>query len=129
MLLVGATLTSASALTYARGDVRFLRFGYWTLLAVGLPAYVLMRIGAEWMASREGLNDEGASEPAWLVIGYIVADLGLLLFVVALVAGGFGIRRLGQGKGSALLRTAMVLTIVLLAAYVFAVWAMAGKPD
>jgi len=109
--------------------VRLLRFGYWTLLAVGLPAYVLMRIGAEWMASREGLNDEGASEPAWLVIGYIVADLGLLLFVVALVAGGFGIRRLGQGKGSALLRTAMVLTIVLLAAYVFAVWAMAGKPD
>jgi hypothetical protein len=129
MLLVGATLTSAAALGFARGDARTLRLGYWTLLVVGLPAYVLMRIGAEWMAVKEGFDEEDAPEPAWLAIGYIVADIGLLLFVVALVTGGIGIRRLRGGKGSGLLKATMVLSVVLLAAYVVAVWAMAGKPD
>ena len=42
MILVGATLTSASALAFARDDARLLRLGYWSLLIVGLPSYVLM---------------------------------------------------------------------------------------
>jgi hypothetical protein len=37
--------------------------------------------------------------------------------------------RLRQGKGAGLLRVTLVLALVLLAAYVVAVWAMAGKPD
>jgi hypothetical protein len=36
--------------------------------------------------------------------------------------------RLRQGKGSGLLRATLVLSLVLLAAYVVAAWAMAGKP-
>ena len=47
MILVGGLLTGASTILYARGDVRFLRLGYWTLLAVALPGYVVMRIGAQ----------------------------------------------------------------------------------
>jgi hypothetical protein len=37
--------------------------------------------------------------------------------------------RLREGKGSGLLRVTLVLSLLLLAAYVVAVWAMAGKPD
>ena len=52
MILVGGLLTGASAIAFARGDARFLRLGYWTLLAVALPGYIVMRIGAEWMYTK-----------------------------------------------------------------------------
>jgi len=48
---------------------------------------------------------------------------------VALVVGGVGVYRLREGKGSGLLRATLVLAFALLAAFVVAVWAMAGKPD
>jgi hypothetical protein len=128
MVLVGALLTAVSAFAYARGDARLLRLGYWTLLAVGLPSYVVMRIGAEWIADKEGLNDEGAPEPAWLGIGYIVADAGALLLLISLVLGGIGIRRLRDGKGAGLLKATMVIALIVLVAALVAVWAMSGKP-
>ena len=56
MILVGGLLTGASTLAFARGDARLLRLGYWTLLAVALPGYVVMRIGAEWLYLKEGLG-------------------------------------------------------------------------
>ncbi|HYZ79020.1 MAG TPA: hypothetical protein VE596_16770 [Gaiellaceae bacterium] len=131
MILVGGLVTGAAALGFARGDGRLLRLGYWSLLAVSLPGWVLMRAGAEWIASREGWNDlpEGVADPDWLTTGRIVADLGGLLLLVSLVAGGAGVYRLREGKGSGLLKATLALSIVLLAAYVVAVWAMAGKPD
>jgi hypothetical protein len=129
MILVGATLTGASTLAFARGDTRMLRLGYWSLLAVGLPGYVLMRIGAEWTASKEGFNDEGVSAPTWLDTGYFIADLGLLVFLIALIVGGVGVYRLRTGKGAGLLKGTMVLSLLLLAAFIVAIWAMAGKPD
>ncbi len=129
MLLVGATLSGASVLAFARGEARFLRLGYWTLLVVGLPAYVLMRTGAEWLAVKEGYDEEDAPEPAWLGIGYIVADAGALLFLIALIVGGIGVYRLRAGKGAGLLKATLVLSVVLLAAYVVAIWAMSGKVD
>lgn len=129
MVLTGGLLTGASSLGFARGDVRYLRLGYWSLLAVSLPGWVLMRAGAEWIASKEGWTKSGVPSPTWLDIGYLLADLGGLVLLVSLVVGGVGVRRLGQGRGSGLLKTTLVLSIVLLAAYVVAVWAMAGKPD
>jgi hypothetical protein len=129
MVLVGALLTAVSAFAYARGDARFLRLGYWTLLAVGLPSYIVMRIGAEWIADKEGFNDEGAPEPAWLGIGYIVADAGALLLLISLILGGIGVRRLRDGKGAGLLRATMVIALIVLVAALVAVWAMSGKPE
>ena len=119
-------------LGFARGDSRLLRLGYWSLLAVALPGWIIMRIGAEWIYSKEGWDDlpEGVDEPDWLGIGYIAADLGGLILLVSLILGGIGVRRLGEGKGAGLLKTVLVLSIVLLAAiYVTAAWAMAGKPE
>jgi hypothetical protein len=129
MILVGAVLTGASTLAFARGDTRMLRLGYWSLLAVGLPGYVLMRIGAEWTASKEGFNDEGVSTPSWLDTGYLIADAGALVLLVALIVGGVGVYRLRTGKGAGLLKGTMVLSLLLLAAFIVAIWAMAGKPD
>jgi hypothetical protein len=37
--------------------------------------------------------------------------------------------RLRAGRGGGLLRATLVLSLILLAAYIVAVWAMAGKPD
>ena len=128
MILVGGLLTGASTILYARGDVRFLRLGYWTLLAVALPGYVVMRIGAQWIYSRS-IYDDLPEDPTWIGIGFIVADLGALLTLVALILGGIGVSRLNKGGGQGLLKAAMVIAWLVLAAALVAVWAMAGKPD
>jgi hypothetical protein len=131
MILVGGLVTGASALGFARGDARSLRLGYWSLLVVSLPGWVLMRVGAEWIYSKEGWDDlpEGVDDPVWLNIGAITADAGGLILLVSLVTGGVGVYRMRKGKGAGLLKATLVLSLVLLAAYMVAVWAMAGQPD
>jgi hypothetical protein len=129
MILVGGLVAGAAALAFARGDARTLRLGYWSLVGVALPGWVIMRLGAEWIYTREGWDKVPSKfDPTWLSTGFIVADTGALLLIVSLIAGGFGVRRLGQGKGAGLLRATLFLSVVLLAACVVAVWAMAGKP-
>ena len=128
MILVGGLLAGASLLLYARGDARSLRLGYWTLLLVAFPGYIVMRIGAQWTYSKEGLEDL-PEDPTWIGIGFAVADIGALLVLIALILGGIGVRRLRSGGGTGLLKAAMVIAWVVLAAALVAVWAMAGKPD
>jgi len=108
--------------------VRLLRFGYWSLLAVALPGWILMRIGAQWIYSKEGWDDV-SDTPAWLGIGYVTAEGGGIVLLVSLIVGGIGVRRLRDGRGAGLLRATMILSLVLLTAYIATVWAMAGKPD
>jgi hypothetical protein len=131
MVLVGGLLAGASALAFAKGDARLLRLGYWSLLAVSLPGWILMRIGAQWIYSKEGWDDlpDEADEPTWLGIGWVVGDIGGLVLLVSLVVGGIGVYRLRAGKGSGLLKVTLVLALLLLAASLVAAWAMAGKPD
>jgi hypothetical protein len=129
MVLVGALVAVAGALLLARrGDAATLtRVGYRTLVLVALPAYVVMRIGAEWIASKEDVDDYAA----WIGIGYLTADLGLLVLLVTTILAGLAARRLRRAAGgrSILGRVAAVLTLVLVAAYVVAVWAMTAKPS
>lgn len=128
MILVGGLLAGASIITYARGEVRWLRLGYWSLLFVAFPGYIAMRIGAQWIYSKEGWEDQPGGDPTWIGIGFGVADLGALITLVALIVGGIGVYRLRSGKGAGLLKAAMVLAWIVLAAALVAVWAMAGKP-
>jgi hypothetical protein len=86
-----------------------------------------MRIGAEWVASKEHLNDL-PNDPTWLGIGYATADLGGLLLLIALILGGIGLRRSRNGGGGGLLKTSSVLATLLVAVYVVTVWAMGAKP-
>jgi hypothetical protein len=96
-----------------------------------LPGLILMRLAGEWLYRLQNWDElpEQIEEPAWLGIGFLVADGGGLLFLVSLVLGGIGVRRLGAGKGAGLLKATMVISLILILAYVVAVWAMTGKPD
>jgi hypothetical protein len=131
MVLIGGLLACATALAYARGEASLLRLGYRSLLALALPGWIVMRIGAQWIYSKEGWDDlpENVDEPAWLGVGILAADIGGLVLLVSLVVGGFGVYRLREGHGGGLLKVTLALSLLLLAAYVVAVWAMAGKPD
>ena len=126
MVLVGGLLVTTTSVLVARGDVRSLRLGYLSLLAVCLPGYVVMRIGAEWTYAKEHLGDM-PSDPTWIGIGYATADAGALLLVLALILGGIGVRRLRDGR-TGLVRASLFLSVVLLAAYVVTIWAMGAKP-
>jgi hypothetical protein len=128
MILVGGLLAGAAALAVARGDAKLLRLGYWSLLAVALPGYVLMRVGAQWIYSKEGLDD-APIEAAWVEIGFVVADAGALLLLVSLIVGGIGVRKLRTGGGAGLLKAAMVISLLILVAALVAVWAMSAKPS
>jgi hypothetical protein len=129
-VLVGGLVTCASALAFAKGDPRLLRLGYWSLVAISLPGYIVMRIAAQWIYSNEHWDDlPDKLIPTWIGIGFLVADIGGLLLLVTLIVGGIGVRRLRSGGGAGLLKATLVLSVVLLAAYVVAVWAMAGKPN
>jgi hypothetical protein len=131
IILVGGLVAGATVLGYARGDVKYLRLGYWSLLAVAFPGWVLMRVGAQWIYSREGWDDlpEQIGEPTWLDLGWFIGDLGGVILLISLIAGGIGVYRLREGKGAGLLKATLVLSLVLLVAYVVAVWAMSGKPS
>ena len=129
MVLVGGLVTSVGASLVGWGDesATLRRFGYWTLLTVVLPGYIVMRIGAEWTYAKENVDD--VLEDAWWVgIGYITADLGALLLLIALIVGGIGLRKTRSGGGGGLLKASSVIATLLLAAYIVAVWAMGAKP-
>jgi hypothetical protein len=129
MLLVGTLLgvALAIALDWLRQDgaTGLTRLGLRTLLLGVFPAYVLMRIGAQWTESRE----DWPGDPAWLGIGYITADAGAVLILVSIILSAIGLRRLRAGGGRGLARSVGVISVLLIAAYVIAVWAMSVKPD
>ena len=68
MLLVGTLFAVALATTLAwrrpEDASGLTRFALRTLLLGVLPAYILMRVGAQWTASKENIPDD--SDPAWL---------------------------------------------------------------
>ena len=125
-------LASATSLALARGETRLLRLGYFSLLLVALPGLILLRLAGEWLYRLQAWDDlpDQFEEPAWLGIGRVVADWGGLLLLLALALGGIGVRRLRHGDGGrVLLRLTMIIALVLVVAYVVAVWAMTGKPS
>jgi hypothetical protein len=129
MLLVGALVTASTAAIVGWSDEggALRRLSYKTLLFVGLPAWFVMRIGAQWVYAEAGWDDV-EEEPAWLGIGWVTADLGGILLLIALVLGGVGLWRARSGGGGGLLKASAVIATLLLAVYVIAVWAMSGKP-
>jgi hypothetical protein len=133
-LLVGTLIAVATAIligwrSTAEGDaVGLTRFGLRTLLLGVFPAYLLMRIGAQWTEAAEDLP-EIVEDSAWIGIGYITADAGALLILISMILSGIGLRKLRSGGGLGLGRAVGVISLILVAAYVVAVWAMAAKPE
>ena len=126
MLLVAALVVVAAAMGAAvrRGDgaLELTRVAYRALLLGVLPAYVVMRAGAEWIVSKEGVDDA-----SWVGVGYSTADGGLLLVIIAAVLAWRATRRGDDAPGGAG-RAVVVLAGLLLLAYTVAIWAMTTKP-
>jgi heme A synthase len=129
MVLVALLAVAAVVLSVAmRSDDRAeaLRLAFRTLLIGAIPSYLVMRVGAEWVASKEKLED---ADFAWVDIGYMVADIGLLVLIVMTVLAGIALRRARRGgTPSGLVKWANGLTLLLIVAYGVALWAMATKP-
>ncbi len=127
MLLVGGLVVVLSALVGATraGDGTAVppltRLAFRSALLVVLPAWLLMRVGGQWTASREFGE---ADEPDWVGVGYTTADLGLPLVLATVVLAGIAARRSERGFPAA----GAALAALLLVAYLVAVWAMTAKP-
>ena len=122
MVMVGALAAVIVVLAVAkRGEAGALRLAFRTLLIGAIPAYIVMRVGAEWSASEANVDEDAA----WVGIGYMVADGGLLILIIATVLAGLASRR---GAAGGLVRWANGLTVLLIVAYAVALWAMTTKP-
>jgi hypothetical protein len=131
MILVGGLLTAVTALIlgWRRDSAWYSRLGFRTLLFVAFPAWWVMRIAGQWIESK--FDFASGEEPAWLGVGYVTADFGGLLLLIAIILTGIGVRRLRrpEAETSVLVRIGAVLSVVLLLAYTVAMWAMTAKPD
>ena len=128
MILVGALLAGTSLLAFARGDVGLLRLGYWTLVAVGVPSYAVLWGAGHWVYSEQGL-DESPIDQAWTLIGFLVVEIGAVVFLAALVLGALGVRRSRDGGGERLVQATVALCAILITALLIAAWAMSAKPQ
>jgi hypothetical protein len=128
MVFVALLATAVVVLVASvRGDDRAaaLRLAFRTLLFGAIPAYVVMRGAAEWIASKEDVPED----LTWVDIGYSVTDGGVLVLIAVTVLAGLASRRAGRGgEPRGLVRPATALTLLLIAAYMVALWAMAAKP-
>jgi hypothetical protein len=102
-----------------------LRLGFRSLLIVAIPAWIAMRLSAQWIASEENLLDEEVETPAWVDIGFMTSEGSLVILIAATVCAGIAARR-ERGGG---LRTATVVLVgITIVAYLVALWAMSTKP-
>jgi hypothetical protein len=131
MLLVGALALATVSLIVAwrNGSAALTRLGLMSVFYGVLPGWIIMRGGAQWIAHKEGLDNDNV-DLTWLNIGFTTSDAGFVLLMVLLVIGGFAVRRINR-QGTTPVggpRVATVLVALLLVAYLVTVWAMTTKP-
>ena len=130
MLLVATMVLAIYSLVLARrrGDEPATRFAFRTLLMGVLPAYIVMRVGAQLIVDKEKLSD---SKATWIGIGFGASDFGALLLLAMIVLTGLALRSAKQGtaiKGATRLTIAAVLSGLVMVLYVVAIYAMTAKP-
>jgi hypothetical protein len=129
MLMTAGVLVAALTLVANRAGASALlsRVSFRSLLVVALPGYVLMRVGAEWIFNKENISDK--HPPSWVDTGFIVADPGLLLLIIATVIAWRVSKRVGAGNASGGMRNVVLgLSGLLVVMYVVAIYAMTTKP-
>jgi hypothetical protein len=122
IVLVGATAATALAASHAGDSLLLRRVAFGTLVAVAIPAWVLMRLAGQWIESKEDIE----GDPTWLGIGYVVADIGLVILVVTTVIGWWSTRRPARRWPA---RAVTALASLYLIALLVAMWANTGKPS
>jgi len=118
---VGAVALLAFASRRVPGHAELTRrVAFVTLLAVVWPAFILMRVGAQWIYSKEDLDPE---LPNWMAVGVAVGDGGVVVLLVLTALGWLALRR----KPKAVSYFAGLASVYLVA-LVVAWWAMTAKP-
>jgi len=124
MTTVGAILTVVvlSYVSWSRPDAAFLRRATFTTLLTTIPFYILLRVFAEVMYSKEK-DGFGGNDPTWVGIGYITSDAGFLVLLIT-IGLAFWWRRSEKPVAG---RIVAVLSTVLLLMLTVAMLAMSGK--
>jgi hypothetical protein len=125
--IFGATVLFGTVATVAiAGFASRSHAGYQQLLArvaqrtflLGIvPAYILMRVGAQWIDSKEFVSGD---EPGWVGVGFLVSDAGVILLLIVGIL--LAVRR------QRVLLAVPVLTAIYVVALGVAWVAMSGKP-
>ena len=85
-----------------------------------VPAWFLLRIPAQWIASKEFPDNE----PGWVGVGYPVTEGGALLIIIMLILAWFGRRTLKSRAAAVVPWLAGVYLVALGVAW----FAMSAKP-
>jgi uncharacterized membrane protein len=88
-----------------------------TFLLGVIPAYIVMRVAAQWIDGKEYPN---GNEPGWVSVGFLVSDIGAILLIVVGIL--LAVRR------KRILLAVPLLTGLYLIALVAAWVSMSGKP-
>ena len=83
------------------------------------PADIIMRAGAQWVLSHEGLDE---NTPGWVDVGFLVSDAGILVLLLLTLLAWLGLRRPRAGPWLAGLGSLYLVALCV------AVFAMSAKP-
>jgi hypothetical protein len=121
MILFGTVsavaITGFASRTYSDHVALLTRVTQRTYLLGVIPAYILMRAGAQWIDGKEFPHGH---EPGWVGVGFLVSDVGAILLIVVGIL--LAVRR------QRVLLAVPVLTALYLLALAAAWIAMSGKP-
>ena len=117
--VASVALLSIGALREQAHAIVLRRTAFATTVLLVWPSYVVMRVGAQWILSREGLDK---NPPGWAGVGFAVSDAGILVLAVITLLGWLSPRRPGAGKFLA------GLSVLYLIALGVAWFAMTAKP-
>jgi hypothetical protein len=131
LALTGALVLTAVYLfgAWRSGSAASLRLALRSLTLGVLPAWLVLRVSAEWIADKEGYLDLD-EQPEWIGIGYMATDLGFLLILLSSLLGYLALRKARAGGDGPFTgaRVAAVLIALLILLNVIAIWAMTTKP-
>src|SRR5262249_7814052 len=120
-MVLAVTILAYAALRLAPERAALLRrVGFWTTVALMLPAWLVMYFGGYWLLGHEGLDHD---TPGWANAGARIADVGAALLIALLVIGWLAIKRPRLGVWVAAVAT--LYLVALAVAWFF----MSGKPS
>ena len=125
MILFGGTATVAilgfGARRHREHAALLARVALRTCLFAVVPGWILMRVGAGWIVSKEFPDDT----PGWVDVGFIVSEPGALILIALSILAWVSMRRQGIGRAAL---AVPVLAGIYLVALAVAWWAMSAKP-
>ena len=130
LALIGAlTLTVALLFSVWRGgSAAGVRLALRSLTLGVIPAWLVLRVSAEWIADKEGYADLD-DPPDWIGFGYLAGDAGFLLILISTLLAWLATRKVrAEGTPTGTVRAAALLISLLLLLNLVALWAMTTKP-